>query len=89
MPSRDNEPKSDLDDDLSPGKRISFRDYPSTGFVVLAAIVSGLGWLVYKWSDGKRSGQSTASKGPQREDGSKASGADDGNTSAEPKSGSS
>jgi hypothetical protein len=89
MPGRDDEPKSDLDDDLSPGERISFRDYPSTGLVVLAAIVSGLGWLVYKWSDGKRVGQSTASKDPQQEATSKAPESGDENTSAEPKIGSS
>jgi hypothetical protein len=89
MPSRDDEPKSDLDDDLGPGKRINFREYPSTGIVVLAAIVSGLGWLVYKWSDGKRVGRSTAPKGPQQDAVSKASGSDDESTSAKPKSGSS
>ncbi len=89
MPSRDDEPKSDLDDELQSGKRISFRDYPSTGLVVLAAVVSGLGWLVYKWSDGKRVGQSTAPNDRQQDTGSKASDSDDANTSAEPKSGSS
>ncbi|KLK93625.1 hypothetical protein AA309_08200 [Microvirga vignae] len=89
MSSRDDEPKSDLDDELGSRKRISFRDYPSTGVVVLAAIVSGLGWLVYKWSDGKRVGQSNAPKGPPQEAVSKASASDDENTSAEPKSSSS
>ncbi|PVE20285.1 hypothetical protein DC522_33255 [Microvirga sp. KLBC 81] len=61
MPSRDDEPNLDIDNELRTGRRISFRDYPSTGLVVLAALVSGLGWLVYRWSEGKRAGQSTAS----------------------------
>lgn len=86
MPIRDDEPESDLDDDLGSAKRISFRDYPSTGLVVLAAIVSGLGWLVYKWSDGKRVGQPTAPRAPQQDAVSKASGSDDENSSAESKS---
>jgi hypothetical protein len=68
MPSRDDEPKPDLDDELDLGKRVSFRDYPSTGVVVLAALVSGLSWMAYKWSRGKRSGPS-ASNGRQHEEG--------------------
>jgi len=88
MPSSDDEPKSDLDDELESGKRISFRDYPSTGLVVLAAVISGLGWLAYKWSDGKRVGQSTAPSDRQQDTGSKVSDSEDANTSADPKSGS-
>ena len=69
MPDRNDKSKSDWDDELSMGKRISFRDYPSTAFVVLAALVSGMGWLVYKWSDRKRGGQVRASGEPKHPEG--------------------
>lgn len=60
MSDRNEQPKSDRDDELGIRQRISFRDYPSTGWVVLAALVSGLSWLVYKRSSGKCERQLTA-----------------------------
>ncbi len=36
---------------------INFRDYPSTGLVVVAALVSGLSLMIYKWAKGKRASQ--------------------------------
>ena len=69
MPDREDKSKSDWGDELGMGKRISFRDYPSTGFVVLAALVSGMGWLVYKWSDRKRGSQVPVSDDPKRPEG--------------------
>jgi hypothetical protein len=67
MPNNDYELKSDLDDELDMGKRINFRDYPSTGLVVLAALVSGVGWLAYKWAGGKRQKQGPSSNEQQQE----------------------
>lgn len=64
MSSNDHKPASELRQPNSQ-ERISFRDYPSTGVVVLAALVSGLSWLVYKWSNRKRRGQSPAHDHPQ------------------------
>ena len=66
MPDRDDKPKSDWADELDMRKRISFRDYPSTGLVVLAALVSGMGWLAYKWSDRKRGSQVPSSDDSRR-----------------------
>jgi len=68
MPDRDDKLKSDWDDELGMRKRISFRDYPSTGIVVLAALVSGMGWLAYKWSDRKRGSQVPPSDDPKSPD---------------------
>jgi hypothetical protein len=70
MSNGNDEPNSDPDSRPGMEERISFRDYPSTGLVVLAALVSGLGWLIYKWSGEKRAGQSTASGKPQPTKGS-------------------
>ena len=66
MPNSDDELKSDLGDELDIGKRINFRDYPSTGLVVLAALVSGMGWLAYKWAGGKRQRQSSPPDEPRQ-----------------------
>jgi hypothetical protein len=57
MPDKDEEPDSLLDD-LETAERINFRDYPSTALVVLAAVSSGLGWMLYKWMGRKRAAQS-------------------------------
>ncbi len=46
-------------DDFDKAARLSFRDYPSTSLVMLAALSSGLGWILYKWRDRRRAGQST------------------------------
>lgn len=65
MPSSHDENEPGMGD-LGDGKRINFREYPSTGLVVLAAVISGLGWLAYKWSGAKRDGRSAAPKPPQQ-----------------------
>ncbi len=58
MSNSDDKPEPVQGDELGIRERISFRDYPSTGWVVLAALVSGLSWLVHKRSGSKRKGQS-------------------------------
>lgn len=85
MPNRDDDSRSHLDDELGTGKRINFRDYPSTGLVVFAALVSSLGWLVYKWSAGKRADPSTTPDQSQQPRGtvSEAPASDNESTSAE------
>ncbi|MEZ0170808.1 hypothetical protein [Microvirga sp. TS319] len=65
MPSSHDDTEPGLDD-LAAGRRINFRDYPSTGLVVLAALVSGLGWLAYKWSGAKRDGSPAAPDEPKQ-----------------------
>ena len=44
-------------DDFEKAARLSFRDYPSTSLVMLAALSSGLGWMLYKWRGRRRAGQ--------------------------------
>ncbi len=44
-------------DDFDKTARLSFRDYPSTSLVMLAALSSGLGWMLYKWRGRRRAGQ--------------------------------
>ena len=46
-------------DDFEKAARLSFRDYPSTSLVMIAALSSGLGWMAYKWLGRKRAGQPT------------------------------
>ncbi|MCB5176165.1 MULTISPECIES: hypothetical protein [Microvirga] len=53
MGDRDDEPDAELDD-FDKAARVNFRDYPSSAVVVLAALGSGLAWLMYKWR-GKKS----------------------------------
>ncbi|WP_414470915.1 hypothetical protein [Microvirga sp. M2] len=65
MPSSHDDTEPGLDD-LAAGRRINFRDYPSTGLVVLAALVSGLGWLAYKWSGAKRGGSAATPDEPKQ-----------------------
>ena len=51
-------------DELDTGSRVNFRDYPSSGLVVIAAISSGLGWMLYRWLGRKRKVRSDASSAP-------------------------
>ena len=53
MPETDQQTDEELDE-LDPASRVNFRDYPSSGLVVVAAISSGLGWMLYKWLGRKR-----------------------------------
>jgi len=53
MPDTDEEPAEELEDLETTGK-VNFRDYPSSGLVVIAALSSGLGWMLYKWLGRKR-----------------------------------
>jgi hypothetical protein len=67
MPGK--EDNSEFEDgDFEPQDSINFRDYPSTGLVVVAALVSGLSLMVYKWAKGKRTGK-PASSGEQKASG--------------------
>jgi hypothetical protein len=72
MPETDEQRDDELEE-LDGTRRINFRDYPSSGLVVIAAISSGLGWALFKWLDKKRktrngtpteSGTSPASPAP-------------------------
>ena len=47
-------------DELDTESRVNFRDYPSSGLVVIAAISSGLGWMLYRWLGRKRKARSDA-----------------------------
>jgi len=66
MPETDDQPDDELED-LNGTKRINFRDYPSSGLVVIAALSSGLGWMLFKWLGKKRkarNGTSTTDGAP-------------------------
>jgi hypothetical protein len=65
MPETDEQPEDELEE-LNGMKRVNFRDYPSSGLVVIAALSSGLGWMLFKWLDKKRK----ARNGTPSEDGS-------------------
>jgi hypothetical protein len=56
MPETDEQPEDELEE-LNGTKRINFRDYPSSGLVVIAALSSGLGWMLFKWLGKKRKAQ--------------------------------
>ena len=56
MSDKDEQSDAGLDD-FDKAARLSFRDYPSTSLVMIAALSSGLGWMLYKWLGRKRSGQ--------------------------------
>jgi hypothetical protein len=56
MPDKDEQPDAGLDD-FDKAARLNFRDYPSTSVVMLAALSSGLGWMLYRWLGRKRAGQ--------------------------------
>jgi hypothetical protein len=53
MPDTDEQPAEELED-LETTEKVNFRDYPSSGLVVIAALSSGLGWMLYKWLGRKR-----------------------------------
>jgi len=59
MPETDEQPEDGLEE-LDKASRVNFRDYPSSGLVVIAALSSGLGWMLYKWLGKKRKSRSTA-----------------------------
>lgn len=64
MQDRESEPEASVDD-TEEAARISFRDYPSSAVVVLAALGSGLAWLMYKWRKRKGTGQAGAPDAPK------------------------
>ncbi|MBQ0821672.1 hypothetical protein HPT29_020345 [Microvirga terrae] len=53
MPETDEQPDDELEE-LNGTKRVNFRDYPSSGLVVIAALSSGLGWMLFRWLGKKR-----------------------------------
>ena len=59
MSERDEQPEDGLDD-FDKAARLSFRDYPSTSLVLIAALSSGVGWMLYKWRRRRRTTDSTA-----------------------------
>ncbi len=59
MPETNEQPEDGLDD-LEKESRVNFRDYPSSGLVVIAALSSGLGWMLFKWLGKKRKARNTA-----------------------------
>ncbi len=56
MSDKDEQPDAGLDD-FDKASRLNFRDYPSTSLVMIAALSSGLEWVLYKWLGRRRSGQ--------------------------------
>ena len=60
MPETDERPDDELEEDLDGSRRVNFRDYPSSGLVVIAALSSGLGWMLFKWLGRKRKSRSAA-----------------------------
>jgi hypothetical protein len=67
MPETDEQLDEGLDG-LETAGRVNFRDYPSSGLVVVAAISSGLGWMLYKWLGRKRKARQADPSGPARAD---------------------
>ncbi|KFG67159.1 hypothetical protein [Microvirga sp. BSC39] len=55
-------------DELDTESRVNFRDYPSSGLVVIAAISSGLGWMLYRWLGRKRKARNDAADAPAQAD---------------------
>jgi hypothetical protein len=53
---KDQQPEAGLDEFEKAG-RLSFRDYPSSSLVMVAALTSGVGWMLYKWLGRTRAGQ--------------------------------
>jgi hypothetical protein len=58
----DKEPEAGLDDSEA-AARINFRDYPSSAVVMIAALGSGLAWLIYKWRARKGAAEPVARNG--------------------------
>lgn len=56
MTDKDEQPDAGLDD-FDKAARLSFRDYPSTSLLMIAALTSGLGWMLYKWLGRKPNAQ--------------------------------
>jgi hypothetical protein len=56
MTEKDQQPE-DGSDDFDKAARLNFRDYPSSSLVMIAALTSGLGWMLYRWIGRKRPGQ--------------------------------
>jgi hypothetical protein len=56
MSQKDEQPDTGLDD-FDKAARLNFRDYPSTSLVMIAAVTSGLGWMLDKWMGRRRAGQ--------------------------------
>jgi hypothetical protein len=63
MPETDKQTDEELDEFGTAG-RVNFRDYPSSGLVVIAAVSSGLGWMLYRWLGRKRKAHSDAADAP-------------------------
>ncbi len=63
MPETDKQIDEELDE-FGTENRVNFRDYPSSGLVVIAAVSSGLGWMLYKWLGRKRKARSDAADAP-------------------------
>ncbi len=57
MSDKDQRPEDGLDD-FDKAARLNFRDYPSSSLVMIAALTSGLGWMLYRWLGRKRADQS-------------------------------
>jgi hypothetical protein len=66
MAEKDEQPEDGLDD-FDKAARLSFRDYPSTSLVLIAALSSGVGWMLYKWRRRRRTGQPTVPYGGETE----------------------
>ncbi|MBD2746951.1 hypothetical protein IC232_09655 [Microvirga sp. BT688] len=67
MPETDQQSNEEMDE-LDIASRVNFRDYPSSGLVVIAAISSGLGWMLYKWLGRKRKAHTDAPIVPAQTD---------------------
>ena len=67
MPETDEQLDEGLDG-LETTGRVNFREYPSSGLVVVAAISSGLGWMLYRWLGRKRKARQAAPGGPEQAD---------------------
>ena len=67
MPETDEQLEEGLDE-LETASRVNFRDYPSSGLVVVAAISSGLGWMLYKWLGRKRKARQATPNAPAQAD---------------------
>ncbi len=63
MPETDKQTDEEVDE-LGTAGRVNFRDYPSSGLVVIAAVSSGLGWMLYRWLGRKRKARSDAADAP-------------------------
>jgi hypothetical protein len=67
MPETDEQLDENLDE-LETAGRVNFRDYPSSGLVVVAAISSGVGWMLYRWLGRKRKARQAAPSAPAPSD---------------------